>query len=65
MGWYEKVVAVLPVGEPASTGEIARRLGCEMTHCGDIARALGTAVKYGLVRRIGHDGRFILWERVE
>lgn len=65
MGGYEKVVAVLPVGESASTAELARRIGDDGSHCGAIVRALRMGVKYDLIRRVGHEGKYIVWERLE
>lgn len=65
MGWYEKIVAVLPVGESASAAELARRIGDDGSHCGAIVHALRMGVKYDTIRRVGREGKYIIWERLE
>lgn len=66
MGWYEKIIAVFPVGDVATSREIAERMGIvPPQQVSDINRALRVAEKYGTFRTAGTCGRFALWERLE
>lgn len=66
MGWYEKIIAVFPVGDVATSREIAERIGIvSPQRVSDVNRALRVAEKYGTVRTAGTCGRHALWERLE